>query len=114
MLEKAHESFVKFMLAKVNADYSQYPISIRDVMPYVEGELSELRNYWQTYHYLFMDNEGRTKLLAERFGPLLGVFQNLLGERVILSIACLTDKDVGRRRQQHLQLPVRRLLRHEH
>jgi hypothetical protein len=81
------------MLAKVNADYSQYPISIRDVMPYVKGELCELRNYWQVYHYFFMDNEERTKFFAERFGPLLGIFQNLLEERMILSIACLTDKD---------------------
>jgi AbiU2 len=81
------------MLAKVNADYSQFPNSIRDIMPFVEGELSELRNYWQVYHYFFMDNEGRTIFFAERFGPLFGIFQNLLEERMILSISCLTDKD---------------------
>jgi hypothetical protein len=81
------------MPAKVNADYSQYPVSIRDVMPYVEGEVTELRNYWQIYHFLFMDKEQKTIFLAERFGPLLGVLQNLLGEQMILTVARLTDKD---------------------
>ena len=34
------------MPAKVTADYSQFPESIREVMPYVEGEVMELRNLW--------------------------------------------------------------------
>ena len=36
------------------------------------------------------------------------------GRRVRVDRAGLADEDAGRRRQQHLQLPVRRLLRHEH
>ena len=36
------------------------------------------------------------------------------GQRVRVDRAGLADEDAGRRRQQHLQLPVRRLLRHEH
>ena len=81
------------MPAKVTADYSKYPASIRDVMPYVEGEVTELRDCWQIYHFLFMDNQQKTTFLAERFGPLLAILQNLLGEQMILSIARLTDKD---------------------
>jgi hypothetical protein len=42
--------FEMIMPTKVTADYSQYPASIRDVMPYIEGEVVELRNYWQTQH----------------------------------------------------------------
>jgi hypothetical protein len=90
------------MPAKVNADYSQYPASIRDVMPYVEGEVTELRNYWQIYHFLFMDKEQKTIFFAERFGPLLGVLQNLLGAQMILTIARLTDKDSKNQRNLSL------------
>jgi hypothetical protein len=90
------------MPAKVNADYSQFPISIRDVMPYVDGEVTELRNYWQIYHFLFMDKEQKTNFFGERFGPLLGVLQNLLGAQMILTIARLTDKDS--RSQRNLSL----------
>jgi hypothetical protein len=90
------------MPAKVNADYSQFPISIRDVMPYIEGEVAELRNYWQIYHFLFMDKEQKTNFFAERFGPLLGVLQNLLGAQMILTIARLTDKDSKNQRNLSL------------
>jgi hypothetical protein len=90
------------MPAKVNADYSQYPASIRDVMPYVEGEVTELRNYWQIYHFLFMDKEQKTNFFAERFGPLLGILQNLLGAQMILTIARLTDKDSKNQRNLSL------------
>ena len=79
------------MPAKVTADYSQYPLPIRDVMPYVEGEVTELRNCWQVYHFFFMDSEQKTKFFAERFGPLLAELQNLLGDQMLLSIARLTD-----------------------
>lgn len=81
------------MPAKVNADYSSYPSSIREVIPYVEGEVTELRNYWQVYHFLFMEKEQKTKLFSESLGPLLGIFQNLLGAEMILTIARLTDQD---------------------
>jgi hypothetical protein len=90
------------MPAKVNSDYSQFPISIRDVMPYVDGEVTELRNYWQIYHFLFMDKEQKTNFFGERFGPLLGVLQNLLGAQMILTIARLTDKDSKRQRNLSL------------
>lgn len=62
-------------------------------MPYVEGEVTELRNCWQIYHFFFMDNKQKTIFFAERIGPLLAVLQNLLEEQMILSIARLTDKD---------------------
>jgi len=81
------------MPAKVTADYSKYPLPIQDVMPYVEGEVTELRNSWQVYQFLFMDNQQKTNFFAERFGPLLAELQNLLGEQMMLSIARLTDKD---------------------
>ena len=78
---------------KVTGDYSQYPASIRDVIPYVEGEVIGLRKCWQVYHALFMDDERKTAFFGERFGPMLEFFQNLLGKEMILSIARLTDKD---------------------
>jgi len=90
------------MPAKVNADYSRFPISIREVLPYIEGEVSELRNYWQIYHFLFMDKEQKTIFFGERFGPLLGVLQNLLGAQMILNIARLTDKDSKKQRNLSL------------
>jgi hypothetical protein len=37
------------MPAKVTADYSQFPESIQEVMPYVEGEVMELRNLWSLF-----------------------------------------------------------------
>jgi len=80
------------MPAKVTADYSKFPEPIRDVMPYVEGEVHELRNCWQIYHCLFMQDEQMTKFYGERFGPILAVLQNLLAKEMILSISRLTDK----------------------
>jgi hypothetical protein len=81
------------MPAKVIGDYSQYPASIRDALPHIEGAVCELRNCWQMYHILFMDNEQKTNFFGERFGPLLGVLQSLLENEMILSISRLTDKD---------------------
>jgi hypothetical protein len=37
------------MPAKVTADYSQFPESIQEVMPHVEGEVMELRNLWSLF-----------------------------------------------------------------
>jgi len=88
--------------AKVTGDYSQYPASIRDVIPYVEGEVIGLRNCWQVYHALFMDDERKTAFFGERFGPMLVFFQNLLGKEMILSIARLTDKDSKNQRNLSL------------
>jgi hypothetical protein len=79
------------MPTKVNVDYSRYPVPIQEVMPWVEGELAELRNSWNIYRFLFMESEGRTKLFMDQFGPLLGVLQNLLGKEMILSIARLAS-----------------------
>jgi hypothetical protein len=91
-----------FMPAKVTSDYSKFPAVIREVMPYVEGEVTELRNCWVIYHSLFMQDEQMTKFYGERFGPLLGVFQNLLGKEMILSIGRLTDQHT--RDQQNLSV----------
>ncbi len=71
-------------------------------MPIVEGEVHELRTYWEVYHFLFMDKPEKTKFLAERFGPMLQLFQGLLERQIILSISCLMDKD--NRFQQSLSL----------
>jgi hypothetical protein len=81
------------MPAKITGDHSQLPHPIREIFPLIEGEVCELRDTWEVYHYLFMDDVQRTELLAERFGPLLGVFQNLLQDQLFLAIARLTDKD---------------------
>jgi hypothetical protein len=81
------------MPAKVTGSYSSFPASIREIMPYVEGEVSELRNHWQIFHFFFMDKPEKTEFFGERFGPLLGVLQDLLEKQMILSISRLTDKD---------------------
>lgn len=90
------------MFAKVNADYSKFPVEIRDTMPIVEGGLYELRTYWKVYHFLFMEKKEQTVFLAERFGPMLHLFQSLLESQMILSISCLTDKN--NKYQQSLSL----------
>ena len=54
------------MPAKVTADYSQFPESIQEVMPHVEGEVMELRNLWSLFHYLFMEGQE-----ISRFGPMV-------------------------------------------
>jgi hypothetical protein len=84
------------MPAKVNDD------SIRDVMPYLDGEVIELRKHWQIYYLLFMDKEQKTNFFVERFGILLGILQNLLGAQMILTIARLTDKDSKNQRNLSL------------
>ncbi len=92
------------MFAKVNADYTSFPATIRDAMPIIDGELHELRMYWQVYRFLFMEKKQKTIFLFKRFGPMLGLFQSLLESQMILSISCLTDKD--NRYQQSLSLWV--------
>jgi len=91
------------MFAKVTADYSKFPAEIRDVLPILEGEVSELRTYWEVYRFLFMEKEEKTKFLAERFGAMLGLMQNLLESQMILSISCLTDKDFKGQRNVSLR-----------
>ncbi len=81
------------MPAKVTDDYSAFPKSIQEVIPYVEGEVYELRNLWGVHNYLFIEDRKRCVLFSEAFGPLLGVFQSLIEEEIILQISRLTDKD---------------------
>jgi hypothetical protein len=92
------------MFAKVEGDYTKFPAEIRDAMPIIEGEVHELRIYWEVYHTLFMKNEEKTKLLDAQFGPMLHLFQVLLGSQMILSISCLTDDD--NKYQQSLSLSL--------
>lgn len=79
--------------AKVSGDYSKYPGEIRDIVPFIYGELCELRSNWGVYEELFMTEEALTRALADSVGPLLGVTQRLLEESFFMSIGCLTDKN---------------------
>lgn len=92
------------MFAKVNADYTSFPADIQGAMPIIEGELHELRMYWEVYHFLFMDKEEKTRFVGEQYGPMLSLFQSLLESQMILSISCLTDND--NKYQQSLSLPL--------
>jgi len=80
------------MPAKVTADYSQFPESIRTVMPYLEGEVMQLRTLWGLFENLFVGNQARQQHFRERLGPLLIVFRQLMQNELVLSIARLTDR----------------------
>jgi NTP pyrophosphatase (non-canonical NTP hydrolase) len=84
------------MPAIITGDYSRYPDSIRKVFPYLVGETCELRQGWQVYERLFMEDRTRTELLSKHLGGVLGMFQTLLQDNIFLSIARLTDKESGR------------------
>lgn len=91
------------MPSQVTGDYSRYPEVIRDSFPLIAGEVCELRQAWEVYHRLFMDDRGRTELLAKELGPLLGILQNLLQDELFLAIGRLTDKS---NRQPNLSLKL--------
>ncbi len=81
------------MPATITGDYSKYPASIRAVFPYLAGETCELRQTWEVYSHLFMEKEELTEEMAERLGGVLGTFQSMLQDEMLLSITRLTDKD---------------------
>jgi len=81
------------MPAALNGDYSKYPESIKDTFPYIAGEMCELRQAWSVYHRPFMDDRRLTAIMNQRLGPLLGLFQTMLQDVMLLSVARLTDKD---------------------
>lgn len=81
------------MPAKSLGDYSKYPEPFRDVLPYVEGELCDLRGCWEMFKYLFMSNTSRTRELGERLGGILGLFQGYLQDDLMIGIVRLMDKD---------------------
>ena len=81
------------MATTLDGDYLKYPAVIRDTFSRIAGETCALRESWLIYHRLFMEDESLTELVSERLGPLLGVFQAILEDKMFLSIARLTDKD---------------------
>jgi hypothetical protein len=89
------------MAAKVTDDYSSFPIPIQEVMPFVEGGVTELRNHWQIHYALFMEDKAKTSFYAESFGPMFGIFQNLLAKEMILAIGRLTDEDKINKKAPH-------------
>jgi hypothetical protein len=74
-------------------DYSKYPEPLRDLLPYLEGEVCDLRGCWQVFKHLFMANENRTRELGERLGGILGYFQGYLQDDMMIGIARLMDLD---------------------
>lgn len=81
------------MPPKTSGDYSKFPEAIRDAFQYIEGEVMDLRQSWDVYERLFMEDEDRSKLLGHQLGPLLIMFRNVLLNELFLGIARLTDKD---------------------
>lgn len=84
------------MPAICKGDYSKYPEPLRDLIPYLEGEVCDLRGCWQVFKHVFMTNESRTRVLGERLGGLLGTYQGLLQDDMMISIARLMDADRGK------------------
>lgn len=70
-----------------------YPEPLREIIPYLQGEVCELRSNFQTFHHLFISDAERTKLLGVHIAGLLGSYQNLLQDEMLVSIARLTDAD---------------------
>jgi hypothetical protein len=81
------------MTATITGDYSKYPASIREVFPCLAGEVCDLRQAWEVYSHLFMEEKDLTDAMAERLGGVLGMFQSMLQDEMFLSIARLTDRD---------------------
>ncbi len=78
------------MPATIQGDYSRYPEPIRDVMPYLCGEI-----WYQTFHELFMADQQRLKEMGDTLSHPLWTFQQLLQDPRNLSIARLfMDKAV--------------------
>jgi hypothetical protein len=90
------------MRAEIQGDYSRYPRAIQKPMQCLEGEIIGLREAWEIFHHLFMDEESRTKFLCEHFGGTLGAFQGLLLDDLFLCIARLTDRNS--RQQENLSV----------
>ncbi len=88
--------------AKVDGDFSKYPAEIRELFPYIYGELCELRTNWEVYRELFMADRRLTETLSECYGSSLGILQRLLEEALFISIGCLTDKDS--KKDKHLSM----------
>lgn len=81
------------MPSEITGDYSKYPESIRNIFPYVTGEVCELRSSYTVYKQLFMQERSFTEKMSGYLGPLLGVFQNNLEDQLFLSVSRLTDRD---------------------
>lgn len=77
----------------MQGDFSRYPSPIREIFPYIYGEVTELHALWQTYHHLFMESEARTNSFGKYLGGIAGYFQSLLQDELILAIVRLTDRD---------------------
>ena len=68
----------------------------------LSGEAMELRQSYEVYAHLFMKDENFTAMMGNHLGGLLGVFQSLLQDEILLSIGRLTDRDS--RAQSNLSL----------
>lgn len=77
----------------VTGDFSEYPQPIKEVFPYIYGEVCEARSNWEIYQHFFMSNEDRTCQLGEYLGPVIGMFQYQTEENLIFSIRRLLDRD---------------------
>lgn len=87
----------------MQGDFSAYPSPVREIYPYILGEVCELHALWESYRHLFMDDAVRTQQFGMHLGGVGGYFQALLQDEMLLSICRLTDK--GGVVQQNLSFP---------
>ncbi|HEV2696142.1 MAG TPA: hypothetical protein VG347_24855 [Verrucomicrobiae bacterium] len=80
------------------------PEPIRDIFPHLEGELCDLYSRLNVFKRLFSEKKERTDFLASQLDPLLAMFQTLLWESIILSVAKLTDVDNLKNAQTNIGL----------
>ena len=79
-------------------DYSKHPEPLRDVLPYLEGEVCDLHSCYAVFRYLFMESEARTVEFGKRLGGLLGTYQALLQDDMIVGVSRLMDRDTGKQK----------------
>jgi|GEM_PF-2555734 len=78
--------------AIINGDYSKFPESIRKEFQFLEEEVMGLRELWEVYSHLFMENKKLTEAMSENLGGMLAYFQSMLENELYLCISKLTDK----------------------
>lgn len=90
------------MPATLQGDFTKFPEPFRAVIPLIAGEVCQLRLSWAVYARLFMEDRANTDRYVEYAGDFLGMVQDLLQDRMFLSVSRFTDPDT--RVQSNLSL----------
>jgi hypothetical protein len=79
------------MPRNLEGDFSALPEEIRKAFPLIAGEIIGLRDDWTVFEHLFMTDRAMTEEFSGRLGPLLGKFQTMLQDELLIGIARLID-----------------------